>query len=149
MNFNRHLLLSTAVAAFLVAAMPVSHAATTNANFNVTVNLTATCEISTTPTDVAFTYTSFQAGVANSTGGDFGVRCTNTLPYTLSLDSTTGTVIGLNYSLSVPAATFNGNGLEQLYAITGTMAAGQSGTCATTPPGTCNGTDVRTLIVTY
>jgi len=148
MKFHRHLLLSTAVATFLAAAMPVSNAATTNANFNVTVNLTAACEISTTPTDVAFTYTSFQAGVANSTGGSFGVRCTNTLPYTLSLDSTTGTVIGLNYSLSVPAGG-TGNGAEQVYAITGTMAAGQSGTCATTPPGTCNGTDVRTLIVTY
>jgi hypothetical protein len=147
MNNIKKLLISAAVAT--VASVPVAQAATDSAGFNVTVILTATCEISAAPTDVAFTYQSFQPGVANSTGGDFSVRCTNTLPYTLSLDSTTGTVIGLNYSLSLSAAGGTGDGAAQAYSISGTMVSGQSGTCNAANLGTCSGSQARILTITY
>src|SRR5687767_11285379 len=95
------------IAGLALAAAALAHsaamAATTPAAFNVTATLTSKCEVTTTPADVAFTYTSFQTGVANSTGGGFQVRCTNTLPYTLSLNTTTGTVLGLTYNLTVPS----------------------------------------------
>jgi len=55
-------------------------------------------------------------------------------------------VIGLNYTLTLPAPVA-GTGADQTYSIGGNMVAGQSGTCA--GPGTCSGTDVRTLTITY
>lgn len=147
---NLHKLLISATAAAMFAPIPVTQAATATAGFNVTVDLTSTCEISSAPTDVAFTYTSFQGTDASSTGGAFSVRCTNTLPYSLSLDSTTGTVIGLDYSLSLSAAGGTGNGAAQNYSISGTILSGQSGTCATSPDvSTCSGSQARTLTITY
>jgi spore coat protein U-like protein len=141
---------SLAAAVVLASVVPSASAATANSNFNVTVALTATCEITSAPTDVAFTYTSFQGGNATSSGGAFGVRCTNSLPYSMSLDSTSGTVIGLNYSLSLSANSGTGNGATQNYTVNGTMASGQSGTCVTSPDvSTCSGSQQRTLTITY
>lgn len=137
--------LSAALAIALATTGLSAHAATASQNFNVTVALTSACTV-TAPSNVAFTYTSFQAAAANSTGGAFSVRCTNTLPYTLSLDATAGTVIGLNSTLALSAPGGTGNGNAQAYTVNGTMAAGQGGTCATP---TCNGTSARTLTVTY
>lgn len=143
------LLTGTLIALAAVAlAVPV-RAATATANFNVTATLTSKCEITTAPSDVAFAYTSFQPGVQNSTGGVFEVRCTNSLPYSLSVSATTGTVLGLNYSISVPATSFTGNGLNVSHTVSGTMAAGQAGTCNASPPATCAGSNLHTLTVTY
>jgi spore coat protein U-like protein len=141
---NKQLKLLAAAAAL---AFGSANAATLGpTNFNVTVNLTASCSM-TAPADVAFTYTSF-GGAATSTGGGFTVTCTNSLPYTLALDATSGTVIGLNYTLALaPGGT--GNGAAQSYTIAGNMVAGQSGTCAAPVAGVCSGSQVRTLTVTY
>lgn len=138
-------LLAVAIASMLVA-IPAANAGTATGNFNVTVNLTSKCEISAGPTDVAFTYTSFQPGAATSTGGAYTVRCTNTLPYTMSLDATSGTVVGLNYTLALSAGSGTGNGAGQAYAINGSMVSGQAGTCTL---GSCSGTDARVLTITY
>jgi hypothetical protein len=145
MKMNKRLLTAVAVAS-MFAAIPAAQAGTATGNFNVTVNLTSKCEISAGPADVAFTYTSFQPGAATSTGGAYTVRCTNTLPYTMSLDAVAGTVVGLNYTLALSAASGTGNGAGQAYSINGTMASGQAGTCAL---GSCAGTDARVLTVTY
>jgi spore coat protein U-like protein len=140
-------------ATLAVAAMSSAQAATavTPATFNVRVTLTPSCSIST-PSDVQFTYTSFQAAVANSTGGAFNVTCTNSLPVGVTFSGTpaggslttgaattsgTFTATNLNYSLAIPAIA-NGNGAAQAYSITGTMAGGQAGTCA--GPAACNDT---------
>jgi phage tail tape-measure protein len=144
----KKLLLSVALATALAGAAPLAQAATAPANFNVTVNLTSKCEVTAGPTDVAFTYTSFQAGPAPATGGAFSVRCTNSLPYTMALDATSGTVIGLAYTLGLSAASGTGAGLTAAsYSVTGSMIAGQSGDCATT--AVCSGTQARILTVTY
>ncbi len=140
------LLATAAVAAALVPL--AANAATVPAGFNVTVSLTSSCSVTTAPTDVAFTYTSFQAAAATATGGAFAVRCTNSLPYSLTLDAASGSVIGLAYTLSLSAASATGNGLAQNFSIGGGMISGQSGTCATT--AACTGTDnTRVLTVTY
>ena len=142
---NKRLALAVAFAS-MFAGIPAAQAATTTGNFNVTVNLTSVCTIASGPADVAFTYTSFQAGAATATGGGFQVQCTNTLPYTMSLDATSGTVIGLNYTLALSAASGTGNGAAQSYSVTGSMASGQGGTCAL---GSCAGSQGRVLTVTY
>ena len=141
---NKRLATALAVAS-LFSAVPAAQAAQATGNFNVTVNLTSKCEV-VSAANVDFTYTSFQPGAATGTGGGFQVRCTNTLPYTMSLDATTGTVAGLNYALSLSAASGTGTGAAQSYTVNGTMAPSQGGTCAL---GTCAGTDARVLTVTY
>lgn len=131
----------------ILGAASLANAATVGPqNFNVTVNLTSSCQLTAAPTDVAFTYTSFQAGASTATPSSFSVKCTNLRPYTMALDATSGTVIGLNYTIALSAAGGTGNGADQTYSITGNMAAGQSGNCAA---ASCNGTDVRTLTITY
>ena len=145
---KRFLSVVIASAIGLAAAMPV-HAATATAGFNVTASLTSKCEITVAPTDVAFTYTSFQTTAATATGGDFTLRCTTNLPYTLSVSATSGTVIGLTYTLGVSAAGGTGAGLTTAnYSVTGNMVSGQSGICATT--AACTGTNnTHTVVVTY
>jgi hypothetical protein len=148
MKFFLKSLTSVAGAAIFLAMVPGAQAASTSSGFNVTVNLSGLCQIQSI-SDVAFSYSSFQTSVANSTGGAVSVRCTNNLGYSLALDATSGAVIGLNYTLGLSGTTGTGNGATQGFTISGTMAAGQSGNCATAG-GSCSGTDnTRTLTVTY
>ncbi|MFZ2649008.1 MAG: spore coat protein U domain-containing protein [Burkholderiaceae bacterium] len=139
-----------AATAFAGAIAPLAAgAATTASGFNVTVNLTSACQITSAPTDVAFNYASFQATPAVASGGAFSVRCTNSLPYTFSLDASAGTVLGLAYTLSPSAAGGTGNGAAQSYSIGGGMIADQSGTCAGPAATICSGSTARTLTITY
>lgn len=142
------------VAALLgsVALQPtVGSAASDGADFTVNVDLISACSMSS-PTTVDFNYTSFGGAVA-STGGDFNVTCTNGLAYTFTLDAAAGvttggagsisnTLLGLNYTLTAPAGG-SGSAARQ---ITGSMIAGQAGTCA---GATCNATAIHSLIITY
>lgn len=139
--------LTTILAATAAAFALNSQAATSNAPFNVVVNLTSSCAVQGAIADVVFDYTSFGGAVA-STGGGFSVKCTNGLPYTFSVAAPGGTVAGLTYTLGTSAAGGTGNGAAQGYSITGSMAAGQGGTCATAG-GVCSGTNAHTLTITY
>lgn len=120
----------------LVAALGIAgvvansaHALTATGAFDVTVNLFPKCEFSTAPTALTLNYVSFQTSASSNTMA-FGVRCTNTLPYALSITgSTGGTLAGLAYTLAVPA-TGTGSGSAQSLNVTGTIAANQGGTCA-------------------
>jgi hypothetical protein len=116
----------------------------TSGTFPVTINVTASCRISTAPGNIIFNYTAFGPAVNAST--TFGTTCTNSLPYTMALDSTTGSLLGTNYSLALSATSATGTGAGQTYNISGTMAAGQAGTCST---GTCTATQSHTLIISY
>lgn len=155
--------LSLAIAAIMAALVSLSAQAVSVSNtFNVTINLTALCTI-TTPANVALAYTSFQLAAVTGTT-QTTLSCTTSLPYTLSLNGlpTAGVYskidasTGLTYTLA-----FNGTGLSGAD-MTGTgtgvplpvtigvnIAGGQSGSC-TTAGGVCNGTaQVQTLYVTY
>ena len=130
-----------------------SQAATATGQFDVTINLTSACKYTKT-SDVAFDYTSLQAGVqAQTTSGGFTVQCTKTLPYTLALDSTsiTDNAVDLAYTLALSSAGGTGDGTAQAYSVTGSMVAGQAGKCATT--AACNNSGstnkTRTLTITY
>lgn len=116
---------------------------TANNPFPVSITPPSDCKITTAPGNIVFTYTAF--GIAQAASTTFGTTCTNLLPYTMALDTTSGVVSGLNYSLTV-AASSTGTGLLQTHTINGSMPAGQAGTCAT---ATCAGSQLHTLTVTY
>ena len=142
----------------------VSEAATTSGTFNVNITLTSVCTVSSIG-DVAFTYTSNQALVANASGGAYSVTCTNQLPFNVALQAGTGgaypgvspsiTVTDgptqLQYTLTTTGPTAvgggTGTGLAQNYVVGGTMNANQWG-CA---GGTCAqpANNVHTLWVNY
>lgn len=115
-------------------------------NFDITVVTTNSCQISVPPGNIGFTYTAFQAAPA-AASTSYGVRCTTALPYAMSLDATNGTLLGLNYTLSLaPASSGTGTGATQTYTINGSIAGGQAGTCAT---GACTGSQTRTLMLSW
>ena len=146
-------LLSLLVLAMVsIATLPVQ-AATSTGNFDVKINLTSAC-VYTKTTDLQFNYTSFQTAIQpQTTTGAFTVQCTNSLPYTLALDnlSVTDLAVSLAYTLALSAAGATGTGLAQSYTVTGSMVAGQAGTCATTAActNTSSTNKQRTLTITY
>ena len=113
--------------------------------FNVNVITTNSCQITTAPGNMSFVYTSFQAATVNA-NTTFDARCTTGLPYTMALDVTSGTLLGLNYLLSLPVASATGNGIVQTFTINGSIAGAQAGTCAA---ATCAGSQTRTLTISY
>lgn len=115
------------------------------ATFPVTITTSASCTISSPPGNVSFTYTSFQSTAA-SASTNFAATCTNQMPYTMALDATSGTLVGLSYALSLSASSATGTGLAQSHTINGSIAAGQAGTCA---GASCTATAPRTLTISY
>lgn len=107
----------------------------------------AQCTFTSNIADVAFgNYVAFRNTPLTAPSSNIVLNCTKELPYSLSLDATNGVVVGLNYSLTLNVSSNRGTGLNQTHTISGTMPANQAGTCAT---GTCAGTDIRTLTITY
>lgn len=143
-----------------------SGAALTSSQMPVTASVAADCRISlgSSVGPITFNYVSNQ-GTALGTNTSVAptntlaaIRCNDTLPYTVRLDSTTGTSLGLNYTLStatgvapVVSKLVIATGLVQNNIIYGSMAAGQLGNCAgATPTATgCTSTTLRTLYVDF
>lgn len=117
---------------------------TDTGTFGVSIATPATCSLSNAPGDVVFNYVAF-GGAANAST-TYGVTCTNYLPYTMALDATSGTILGVNYTLALSAAGATGSGSQQSYTISGNIAAGQAGTCAS---GSCTASQGRTLTISY
>lgn len=113
-------------------------------SFSVSISTPATCGISAPPGNVVFNYVSF--GPAINPSATFGVTCTLSLPYTMALDATAGTIVGLDYTLALSTNASTGTGVQQTHSIDGSMAAGQSGVCGVGP---CSGTQARSLTITY
>ena len=147
-------LLISVIAMFgvLAAVIPSAQAATNTGTFNVNINLTSACAVDTSTTAATFNYTSMQATAATF-GTAFKVTCTNGLTIvSVGLDSlaVTDNATNLGYTLALVGAPTSGTGLAQSVTVNGTMAANQSGTCATatcTNAGSTNKT--RTVTVTY
>jgi len=116
----------------------------TTGSFGVTITTPPTCAITTAPGTITFNYVSFGAAVNAST--TFGVTCSLALPYSIALDATTGTIVGITYTLSLPVPATTGTGNEQTLSIDGNVAAGQSGTCG---GQNCAGTQSRSVTVSY
>ncbi|MFM9879136.1 MAG: spore coat protein U domain-containing protein [Burkholderiaceae bacterium] len=118
----------------------------TSTTFTTNVSIVAHCYFSSAPTPLTMNYTSF-ASAASTGASNFGVNCTLNTPYTMALDATSGTLLGLNYTLNLPVASGTGTAFRQNYVVSGSIAAGQSGTCAATAG--CTATQARTLTITY
>jgi spore coat protein U-like protein len=119
--------------------------------FSISITSITNCTL-TAPPSLAFNYTSFQ-GAAATPSANFSINCTTGLPYTIALDNTgpiTDNAVNLTYSLGLSAAGGAGTGVNQTYQVTGTMAGGQSGVCATLPCNNSLATNkTRTITVTY
>jgi hypothetical protein len=113
--------------------------------FSVSVITIAACTLISPPGSVNLAYTSFQPGPAAASTA-FGVTCTTATPYTMSLDATSGTLLGLSYSLSLSQSGGTGTGGTQTYSVNGSIAGGQAGTCSS---ASCSASQTRTLTITY
>ena len=128
------------------AALASTDIAPTAQTFGVSLAVAGKCALSSPPGNVNFAYTSFQT-TASLASTSFAVTCLSNTTYTMSLDSTSGSLLGLNYSLSLSkTGVQTGNGLAQSTTINGSMASGQSGTCNGVA---CTASEVRTLTITY
>ena len=144
--------LSATAFLFGLLTVPVeATAATTTGTFDVNISLTAACELTTTP-GATFNYAAFQTTAATFSSS-FDIRCTNGLPIaSIALDQTSVTdqATGLAYTLALANVPSTGTGTTQTVAISGSMAPGQAGTCASS---TCTNTSStnkrRTLTITY
>ena len=105
------------------------------------------CRFSTDPTPVNANYTAFAATAVTGTS-NFALTCTQGTTYTLSLDATRGIVpnVQLAYTLALSAGTGTGTAVGQPFSVNVTFPTGQAGNCAV---GSCQGTDTRTITVTY
>ncbi len=128
----------------LIPTNPPGGVTFNSGTFPVSIYAPATCSITTPPGNINFSYTSF--GPAANASTTFAATCTNLLPYTMSLDATSGMIVGINYTLALSSASGTGTGSAQTYSINGAIAAGQGGTCAAT---SCTGSQTRTLTITY
>jgi spore coat protein U-like protein len=115
--------------------------------FDVNITTDKRCVFTSTPATLDFNYTSFQNTVSNATPSAFQVRCTRNATYSVALDATSGTLLGLNYNLTLTTpASLVGNSANQNFSVSGNIPANQVGTCNT---GTCTATQARTLTITY
>lgn len=97
------------------------------------------------PSTLTLNYTSFSPTPISSSMG-FTIDCTLGTPYTLSLSPASGTLLGLPYTLSLSSSSGSGTGYAQNVTVTGTIPAGQSGTCALP---SCTATQATTVTITY
>ena len=156
--------LALAVALGLTALIsaPAFAAGSATDNVSVSINLTPICQI-TTPGALTFNYTSFQSGAATASGGAFTVKCTTSLPYKVGFTATplpgtpdltkpvaaAGANMNLAYDLALSGTTSGtgtGNTAISL-SVTGTMAGGQSGTCAT--GAGCTASESHAVYIVY
>lgn len=148
----KKLVAATIAVASMIAVAPSAQAAAVNSVFNVDITLTSACAVST-PANLTFAYTALQAANATATS-PFSVTCVTGLPYTVGVSgaNVTDSAVGLAYSLVIaaPVGGGTGTGAAQSYAVNGTIASGQAGTCIT---ATCTNAasinNVKTLTVTY
>lgn len=115
-------------------------------SFGVSASIQHSCYFSTSPAPLVLNYTSFRATAATGTSS-FGLSCTYNTPYTLTLTApSTGTLLGVNYSLALSAPSGTGTAAPQTYTVTGTAAANQSGTCTS---GSCTASQNHTITVGF
>lgn len=140
------------IAALALAGFSMSsQAATVGQTFNVTATLVSVCLTNNaTPTDVNFgAYTAFGSAAIPAPTTTISFKCTRGVtPTGVALDTTTGSIKGVNYSLAIGAVTTVAGvapaATTHSYVVTGTMAAGQPGDTAGAA-----GPIVHTLTITY
>lgn len=111
-----------------------------------TVGVSNQCVFNTYPGNLSFNYTAFSATTQTSTTS-FMLRCSSGLPWTISVSPNPAVLQGLRYTITPSPASGSGNGnTGQAVTLTGSMQAGQAGTCTGL---TCAGTQAHTVFITY
>ena len=118
-------------------------ASTLTGSLPVTIYAPAACTVSP-PSQFNMTYTAFSASAPALTKL-WSATCTTGMPYTITLDSTSGTVAGLSYTVGLSSGSSTGTGSAQSFLATTTLAASQAGSCA----GSCSGTVTHAITVSY
>lgn len=115
-------------------------------SFGVSASIQHSCYFSSAPTPLTINYTSFTATNATASSA-FQLSCTYNTPYTLTIGPpSTGTLLGVNYTLAMSAPSGTGSGGPQNFSVNGSAAAGQSGTCAT---ASCTNSQSHTVTVGF
>jgi|JI10StandDraft_1071094.scaffolds.fasta_scaffold268466_2 spore coat protein U-like protein len=109
-----------------------------------TVGVNNHCVFNTFPQAMVFSYTSFST--VQTLQRTFNLRCSTSLPWSISISPAAATMLGLNYTVTPSPTSGTGNGANQLITITGTIPANQAGTCAT---ATCSVTNAHVVTITY
>lgn len=144
-----------ALAALVAASVTSAEAATATSNFDVVVNLTGACKISTAPGTINVAHAAYTAATTGTT--NFTVQCSQGLLYNVTMPLSGAdnilTNLGLTNSVAITAggsANVVGTNAGNNHTITasvGTVAEG--GTCAVANPGTCSATNTYTLTISY
>jgi hypothetical protein len=123
-----------------------SGAIITTGSLSVHISILKSCRFSTPPAAIAVNYVAFSPQPVTGSA-NFGVTCTQSTPYQLSLSPTRSVVpnVDLAYGLSLtsPAGNITGTATEQTYTVNISVDAGQPGTCSTS---TCSGTDTTPVL---
>lgn len=115
-------------------------------SFGTSASIQHSCYFSSTPTPLAINYTSFTPTTAAGSA-NFQLNCTYSTPYTLAIGPfSTGTLLGVNYALSISAPSGIGTGGGQNFTVNGSAVAGQSGSCAT---ASCSSSQTHTVTVSF
>jgi hypothetical protein len=118
-------------------------APTTQVSFNVGVG--AMCVVRKQGDDLFFNYTAFSA--AQTDVSNFQALCSSTLPYSITVSPTSGTIAGINYTVTrIGTLGRTGDGTPQPANIRVNIAGNQAGICSMS---TCSGTAVHTVTLTY
>ena len=116
------------------------------ASLNVSVGVSNQCVFSAAPGMMSFNYTAF-APVAQTASTSFDLRCSNGLPWSVSVSPDSATLQGLRYSIAASPDSGVGNGNSgQTVTLNGSMPAGQAGTC---PAASCSAQQAHTVMITY
>lgn len=98
---------------------------------------------SLTPT-MSFNYTSFSP-TAQTASRSFTLLCSNAMPWTVTVTAPPP-LLGLIYTIVPTPSAGIGTGVDQTVTLNGTIAAGQSGTCATS---SCSASQMHTVTIGY
>lgn len=111
-----------------------------------TVGVSNHCVFNTYPGNLTFNYSAFSTTTQTSSTS-FLLRCSTGLPWSISVSPSIATLLGLRYQIAPLPASGSGNGnTGQAITLTGTMQAGQAGTCALP---ICSGSQSHTVFITY
>lgn len=120
------------------------------ANMPVSIYAPATCSFTRQPGNILIAdYIPFTSGLRTGST-QFGVQCTNQMPYTLATNVQEGVAAGVRYLLSVNQPGGSGTGQPQDYFVTVTVPGGQAGGACSLPSGqTCTTTNSHWIVISY
>lgn len=112
----------------------------------VSVVVPSQCSFNTYPGTLNFNYTAFRT-TPQTASTSFMLRCNQGMPWSVSVSPNVATLLGLQYQIGALPASGTGNGITgQAVTLTGTMPAGQAGTCSSP---TCTANQSHTVFINY